>query len=475
MIKLQSFFCISFFLFAFPVQALDTQTFRPQNSSQGGFSQYSGSPTESPTFELGLYYNYAKDPIEGENTLLNATNNIFLKTHSYNLAFSYTYSKYFTFILNVPYHQGTFVGSPNEFRENTLGDVSFSFPIYIAHLGNDFHLKTIPYVLLPTGDKDLYLGEEKASYGLGLALDKVFGKSIWRLNAFYKKRELQVIQDLKAENSLNAGLSYSYDLGTEKGLMWISEINAEQPLGSVEKTDFNSPVEVLTGFRYVGRKQPITFNFGLGKELNEGYGAPDYRIFVGFSIRTHPEKIEEEQLPKKEVRVSMPPPIPVAAPTPPVEEVKEEPKSKVEEVPSLKKFEEIRESQNEILVKLEKVHFVSGSNNLKPSSWPILDRLGTILNSYEKEIELLAIEGHTDSSGSFAANMKLSKTRAEAVRNYLIARGVRPSRMVVRGYGPSRALQSNSTEMGRYNNRRVEFVVLKLNASKRIKIINSDQ
>lgn len=69
----------------------------------------------------------------------------------------------------------------------------------------------------------------------------------------------------------------------------------------------------------------------------------------------------------------------------------------------------------------------------------------------------VSIEGHTDSIGSDDYNQKLSEKRAHAVMKYLVDHGVAPSRMEAHGFGESQPIDSNETEEGRYNNRRVTF------------------
>ena len=56
--------------------------------------------------------------------------------------------------------------------------------------------------------------------------------------------------------------------------------------------------------------------------------------------------------------------------------------------------------------------------------------------------------------------MDLSQARAEAVRSYLIQKGVAPARLRARGYGDSVPIDSNDTSIGRENNRRVEFIII---------------
>ncbi len=70
------------------------------------------------------------------------------------------------------------------------------------------------------------------------------------------------------------------------------------------------------------------------------------------------------------------------------------------------------------------------------------------------------IAGHADSVGSAAANMDLSRRRAQAVVDFLVERGQDPDRFVVTAYGDTRPIASNATEEGRARNRRIEFIAL---------------
>jgi OOP family OmpA-OmpF porin len=71
----------------------------------------------------------------------------------------------------------------------------------------------------------------------------------------------------------------------------------------------------------------------------------------------------------------------------------------------------------------------------------------------------VTVEGHTDSIGSNQYNQKLSERRANAVRQYLIEKGIASSRIQVIGYGEERPIADNKTAEGRAKNRRAEFQV----------------
>ena len=78
----------------------------------------------------------------------------------------------------------------------------------------------------------------------------------------------------------------------------------------------------------------------------------------------------------------------------------------------------------------------------------------SLIDNPEIRIE---IAGYTDNTGSATVNTRLSQARALAVRAYLARKGVTPTRMVARGYGPSGPIATNTTVAGRAQNRRVEL------------------
>ena len=99
------------------------------------------------------------------------------------------------------------------------------------------------------------------------------------------------------------------------------------------------------------------------------------------------------------------------------------------------------------------VSFDTGRSDIRPQMRPVLDEIGRNLDPNV----IVTVVGHTDSTGSDAINEPLSRDRALAVRDYLSARGVSPSRMRVDGRGSREPVASNDTEAGRAANRRVEI------------------
>ncbi len=102
------------------------------------------------------------------------------------------------------------------------------------------------------------------------------------------------------------------------------------------------------------------------------------------------------------------------------------------------------------------IHFDVNKSRIKPESYQFLDELGKFLED-NPDISLEII-GHTDSDGSAATNLELSRQRAEAIKNYLTNNfNIKSSRLKTTGKGESEPVASNKTAKGKAENRRVEF------------------
>ncbi|HEY4063158.1 MAG TPA: OmpA family protein [Puia sp.] len=103
------------------------------------------------------------------------------------------------------------------------------------------------------------------------------------------------------------------------------------------------------------------------------------------------------------------------------------------------------------------IEFETGSAVIRPSSYRMLDEI--FESAVVAEGLKLGIYGHTDNNGSDAVNIPLSEKRAAAVKDYLLQKGLKESRIEARGFGAGKPVADNGTQAGRSRNRRVEIVL----------------
>jgi OmpA-OmpF porin, OOP family len=107
---------------------------------------------------------------------------------------------------------------------------------------------------------------------------------------------------------------------------------------------------------------------------------------------------------------------------------------------------------------LEPIQFEYNKAAILSVSFPILDEIVDLMK--ERAAVRLGIYGHTDNRGGDAYNKQLSDRRAKSVVQYIVNKGIDPSRMEAEGFGMERPIDSNETDEGRAKNRRVEFKIL---------------
>jgi outer membrane protein OmpA-like peptidoglycan-associated protein len=119
---------------------------------------------------------------------------------------------------------------------------------------------------------------------------------------------------------------------------------------------------------------------------------------------------------------------------------------------------EVQRRDDSLLVNFQStLLFDTGSSSLKPGAYDRLRSLARTVNNYPKSN--LIIKGHTDSVGAEQYNQKLSESRSDSVRVFLISEGVAPARITAIGFGESMPVATNATPEGRQQNRRVEIEI----------------
>lgn len=109
-------------------------------------------------------------------------------------------------------------------------------------------------------------------------------------------------------------------------------------------------------------------------------------------------------------------------------------------------------------MRLENLIFQVGNAKITASSYPELDQVAKMLN--ENTAMIIQLEGHTDFKGDPKENMKLSEKRVEAVKTYLLSKGVGKHKVKTKAFGGTQPLSRENTEEAHKMNRRVEARIL---------------
>ena len=107
----------------------------------------------------------------------------------------------------------------------------------------------------------------------------------------------------------------------------------------------------------------------------------------------------------------------------------------------------------------QRIEFAHNDDKILAASDPLMGEIGALIKD-NPQLQLIAVEGHTDDRGSAKHNLSLSGRRAQSVVWWLTTHGIAPERLQAWGCGPNRPIETNQTDEGRQSNRRVEFHIL---------------
>jgi outer membrane protein OmpA-like peptidoglycan-associated protein len=110
-------------------------------------------------------------------------------------------------------------------------------------------------------------------------------------------------------------------------------------------------------------------------------------------------------------------------------------------------------------MRLQHLIFAQGKSTIDPKSYGELDEVAQMMKENTRIV--IQLEGHTDNQGSSKANLALSEDRVEAVKKYLVVKGVAKDRIKTRAFGGSQPIANEMTQEARAMNRRVEMRILK--------------
>lgn len=311
-----------------------------------------------------------------------------------------------------------------------MGDIRFDLKGRI--LNNDNHpvgLAIVPFVTFPTGSDSHFTGNGKVTGGGMLVLDskRIADKFSVSMNV---GGQLRSGVALASGNGVDDQLLYSVaaNYAVAPSVQLIADMNGWTPFNHLFENNFRN-LEINGAVRILPTQaKRLAVTVGGGTGLLDGIGAPDYRVFAALTYR-HPRE-EHVEAPKEEV------------------------------------------------IRTNKIHFEFNKAVIKPSSYPTLDNIVAILKSRD-DVDGVRVEGHTDSKGSDAYNLKLSDRRAGAVMEYLVSHGVPREKLTSVGKGESEPIAPNDINgkdnpSGRAENRRVEFH-LAIRPGSKLKVIKGQQ
>ncbi|HMR24369.1 MAG TPA: OmpA family protein [Oligoflexia bacterium] len=503
------------FLINFPVLALDVQRFNPTTDQYEGFTNFGTSTLKSGAFHIALFVNHVDDPLEfnsiGSNTQIAP---IVAEFNTVNLTPQIGILDWLSVGASLPFNLMTSVRSdiPNFTQEEdySLGDAQVYFKMRIMdNKKSPIGLAFIPTASIPLDDNvQDHFNDLDYSFGAKLALDTwLNNKNYLALNVggSYRMQDEDVLTILQASHDLDLGISYVHHFSEKKRADIFAEVTGRTELSDPFASGQRSPVEALLGLRFRMLDNKLTTFLGGGRGVTNGYSSPDYRIFAGiqFSHRKDQEKPkpapEPEEKPKEipniaqiYIKVFDENKDPLSA-TILVRDPNGDLAARADSTELRKNLKPAdydvyvektgytyaqktvtlnqgkRANQTIILGKVKKkgqkieylgkILFDFNKANLQQQSYQILDNVVDVLQRHQ-EVNKVRVEAHTDSKGSELYNLNLSKARAKSVMDYLVSAGVSPERLISVGLGESQPIDTNDTEEGRANNRRVEFTIL---------------
>lgn len=313
------------------------------------------------------------------------------------------------------YAAGTAGGGP------VLGDLRLAAPILLAD-----GLGVVPHLDVPLGDGDRHLGRAGFGGGLLAVASVETGPLTLTANAGPQFNQRVALENIGGSDRVDA----AFAVGVAPSAAWGLTLESRNSLSLGGEAPTS---ELLLSTRHHSASGTgLTVGAALG--LNQAPGVPAYRVFLGGSFGS----------PRGGAAVVAVEPAPVAAepPVPVVEPVVEAP---APEPPPL-----VRPDQ--------RIEFAFDSARLLPAWTPALEEVAAQLEGDPRLS--LEVAGHTDSVGTPEVNLVVGQGRADAVRDWLIAAGIAPERLVARSYGETAPIADNATRAGRQANRRVEFQLL---------------
>jgi outer membrane protein OmpA-like peptidoglycan-associated protein len=318
-----------------------------------------------------------------------------------------------------------------------LGDIRIEGKIRLTHLGAPVAIALVPTLYVPSGSRSQFVSNGTLGGGMSLVAESDLGPVRLAFNAGYRHFQGATFEDISYQDQFPLTLSALVPITERWG------INVEgQGIPSLPLANNNNPGEVYAGARFLWTPEVVLQGGAAVGSLGNGGGAGDYRIIFGAKLT--PSDIFKT---KKAQQVA-------SAPAPVIHEEE----TKTVAAPSPR----VVFTKKEIKIS-EEVKFETGKDVLTASGRSLLDEVAAVMKANLANFKKISIEGHCDRHGGDLYNLRLSRGRAAAVKEYLVGRGIERNRLQTVGYGkrrPKTLSPDLSPAQQDAMNRRVEFKVI---------------
>ena len=455
---------------------IEVNVFRPATGRLNLLSLETSRVPDAGEFSVGLLYMYQRDPL-----VLRASGvvveRIVSDQQTASLYASLGLTSFLEAGMDLPIHMrmdgtggSTVLANPPRLASRSFGDlrINFKWKLYGERESGVGVAISTPFTL-STGHEDRFRGEAGATFAPHLIVDYRWEMAWLSATLGYRFRQQTQFADLLVDDEVFYGVGLGVTLwrqGTRERVGLLAELFGHTDASNPFAVHNQNPMELTAAVRYTLPAADLAIVAGGGVGLQAGYGVPKARAFLGVQWSpSAPPRVEPKPCPPPPAPPP-PPPCPQAKPCPTCAscpacarcpEAKACPLAEAPTCPAEKTCpacEAPPPAPKPMVVELRNMYFHHDRAEPRKRSLPALDKLLGLL----KEFPMLTIrvEGHTDNTGGAAYNKSLSQRRADAVRAYLIKRGIDQGRLQAAGRGAEVPVATNATGAGRKRNRRVE-------------------
>ena len=498
---------------------LSVQQFSPAPGGELNYMHVEGSHTLGHLRpSLGMSVNHAYQPLVLANDTTGEV--IPLLQHQTQLdlvgAIGLGDQLQFGVALPVTVHQTAGDEPLRELNATAMGDVRLIPKLNLLNSGKGIQLAVASAVSLPTGDSEELQGEDGPTVEPRAILEYHFTERLrGGVNAGYRMRKTGDFRGLPLGNEVTYGAGMAYDVSPEFFTL-VAESYGRAAADPDTRLNVDTlPLEATLGGRFKPSRGH-SISIGTGPGVTEGYGSPTWRTYFAYALTdqgpadkdgdgifdnedrcpTEPEDRDgfedldgcpdvdndrdglwdnvdrcpdvaedpdgwqdDDGCPDPDNDGDRIADVVDACPLKPeVYNGLDDADGCPDDLPRVVETDNVKVTGGKVVI-LQKVHFDVDKARIKDISWGILDEVAHVLVG-NPHLTRVRVEGHTDSDGGADYNLNLSSNRAQAVKLYLVGRGVAAERLEAQGFGEGVPVVANDGRHNKAINRRVEFTIV---------------